>query len=82
MPVLEAMAAGIPVACSDIPPLREIAGDAVLFFDPLDEEAIAKALDRITADAPLRLQLAQAGQERAKQFSWERAARETLSVLT
>ena len=38
MPVLEAMAAGIPVACSDIPPLREVAGDAALFFDPLDED--------------------------------------------
>ena len=63
MPVLEAMAAGIPVACSDIPPLREVAGDAALFFDPLDEDAISSALDRIVTDAPLRAQLAQAGPE-------------------
>ena len=54
MPVLEALAAGIPTACSDIPPLRESAGDAALFFDPLDENAIAAALDRITEDQGLR----------------------------
>jgi glycosyltransferase involved in cell wall biosynthesis len=81
MPVLEAMAAGLPSACSDIPPLREVAGEAALFFDPLDEDAIANALDRIATDAPLRAQLAQAGPERARQFSWERAARETLLAL-
>lgn len=81
MPVLEAMAAGIPVACSDIPPLREVAGDAALFFDPLSEDAIAIALDRIVTDAGLRAQLAQAGPERARLFSWEKAAHETLAAL-
>ena len=81
MPVLEAMAAGIPVACSDIPPLREVAGDAALFFDPMKEDAIADALDRIVTDATLRARLAQAGPERARRFSWERAARETLVAL-
>src|SRR3984957_9194558 len=81
MPVLEAMAAGIPVACSDIPPLREVAGDAVLSFDPLNEDAISIALDRIVTDAPLRARLAHAGPERAHQFTWERAARETLTAL-
>jgi glycosyltransferase involved in cell wall biosynthesis len=82
MPVLEAMAAGIPVACSDIPPLREVAGDAALFFDPLNEDAIADALDRITADTGLRAQLAETGAERARAFTWERAARETLAALS
>jgi glycosyltransferase involved in cell wall biosynthesis len=81
MPVLEAMAAGIPVACSDIPPLREVAGEAALFFDPLSEDAVASALDRITTDAQLRARLALEGPERARRFSWERAARETLSAL-
>ena len=75
------MAAGIPVACSDIPPLREVAGDAALFFDPLDEDAISIALDRIVTDAPLRAQLSQAGPKRAGLFTWERAARETLAAL-
>jgi glycosyltransferase involved in cell wall biosynthesis len=81
MPVLEAMAAGVPVACSDIPPLREVAGEAALFFDPLDEDAIATALDRIVTEEPLRAQLILAGPERASAFSWERAAWETLAAL-
>jgi len=81
MPVLEAMAAGIPVACSDIAPLREVGGDAALFFDPLSEDAIASALDRITTDADLRARLTDAGPERARGFTWERAARETLAAL-
>ena len=81
MPVLEAMAAGIPVACSDIPPLREVVGDAALFFDPLSEDAIEEALDRIVTDEELRAKLSAAGPERASGFTWERAAQETLASL-
>jgi len=81
MPVLEALAAGIPVACSDIPVLREVAGDAALFFDPLDEEGISSALERIMNDASLRDRVAPAGRERAKRFTWERSAERTLNVL-
>jgi glycosyltransferase involved in cell wall biosynthesis len=81
MPVLEALAAGIPTACSDIPPLRESAGDAALFFDPLNEDAIAAALDRITEDQRLRRTLAESGPRQARSFTWERAARQTLAAL-
>ncbi len=81
MPVLEAMAAGIPVACSDIPPLREVAGKSALFFDPSDEDQIAAALDRIAADAPLRATLAAEGRERARAFTWDRCARETRDAI-
>jgi glycosyltransferase involved in cell wall biosynthesis len=81
MPVLEALAAGIPTACSDIPPLREVAGDAALFFDPLSEDAIAAAIERVMNDAPLREQLAQEGPERARPFTWQRSAELTLKVL-
>jgi len=81
MPVLEALAAGIPTACSDIPPLRESAGDAALFFDPLDENAIAAALDRITEDELLRRALAQSGPQQARLFTWENTARKTLEIL-
>jgi glycosyltransferase involved in cell wall biosynthesis len=81
MPVLEALAAGIPTACSDIPALREIAGEAALFFDPLDEDAIAEALDRIAGDEHLRGALALAGPLRARSFTWERTARDTLETL-
>jgi glycosyltransferase involved in cell wall biosynthesis len=81
MPVLEALAAGIPVACADIPPLREVAGDAALLFDPLDEAAIAQALDRVCSDEGLRRKLALAGPERARPFTWERTARMTLDAI-
>jgi glycosyltransferase involved in cell wall biosynthesis len=81
MPVLEALAAGIPTACSDIPHLRESAGDAALFFDPFDEDAIAAALDRITEDERLRRTLAESGPRQARTFTWERTARQTLETL-
>lgn len=81
MPVLEAMAAAIPVACSDIPPLREVAADAALFFDPLDEDAIAASLDRIAEDAELRCKLATASRNRARSFTWRESAALTLEAL-
>ena len=81
MPVLEALAAGIPVACSDIPPLREVAGDAALYFDPLNEDEIASAIERIMSDEELQERLATAGPERARPFTWERCAEQTLQVL-
>jgi glycosyltransferase involved in cell wall biosynthesis len=81
MPVLEAMAAGIPVACADIPALREVADGAALFFDPLDEDALAEALDRIASDAELRRDLAVAGPEHARPYTWNRTAEKTLAVL-
>jgi glycosyltransferase involved in cell wall biosynthesis len=81
MPVLEAIAAGVPVACSEIPPLREVAGDTALYFDPLDEDALASALTRIVSDEPLRANLSRSGRERARGFTWERTARQILDVL-
>lgn len=82
MPVLEALAAGIPVACSDIPPLREVAGDAVLYFDPLTEGDIASAIERVMTDASLQERLATVGRERARPFTWERCAEQTLKILS
>ena len=81
MPVLEALAAGIPVACSDIPPLREVADDAALFFDPLSEDAIASAMERIMSEAPLRERLNRRGRERARGFTWRKSAEQTREVL-
>ncbi|MBV8843762.1 MAG: glycosyltransferase family 4 protein [Bryobacterales bacterium] len=81
MPVLEALAAGIPSACSDIPALREVAGSAALLFDPLNDDSVAAALDRISQDRELRCKLAQAGPERARMFTWERSAETTLKAL-
>jgi glycosyltransferase involved in cell wall biosynthesis len=76
MPVLEAMAAGVPVACSDIPPLREVAGDTALFFDPTDEMAIESAIEKImSADNTV------SARERAREFTWNRTAAATLEAI-
>ncbi len=81
MPVVEALAAGIPSACSDIEPLTSISGGAALHFDPDDENAIANALAVLAGDAQVRERLIAAGPLRARQFSWETTARETLNAL-
>lgn len=67
IPVLEAMALGTPVACSRIPALREVAGDAALFFDPEDETSIADALQFLWTSRSTREALAEAGRTRAAQ---------------
>ena len=77
LPVLEAMARGVPGACSDRASLPEVAGDAALLFDPADATAIRTAIERLLGDASLRERLRAAGLARAAQFSWERTARET-----
>jgi glycosyltransferase involved in cell wall biosynthesis len=80
LPVLEAMACAAPVACSNSSSLPEIAGEAALFFDPAEVDSISDTLRRILRDAHLQAQLRAAGPRRAGQFSWDRAARETLAV--
>jgi glycosyltransferase involved in cell wall biosynthesis len=81
LPVLEALAAGVPLACSSIEPLAGIAGDAALEFDPHDTAAIVAAMTRVTDDAALRDRLAVAGPERASLFSWTATAEATLAAL-
>jgi glycosyltransferase involved in cell wall biosynthesis len=79
LPVLEAMARGVPVACSNRSALPEVAGDAALLFDPEDVAAIADALERLLTDDALAQRLGEAGREQAQQFSWRRAAEGTLA---
>jgi glycosyltransferase involved in cell wall biosynthesis len=81
MPVVEAMAAGVPTACSRIAPLTGIVADAAVQFDPADTGAMADAMLRISSDDALRRRLAEAGPRRAAQFSWHAAAEATLQVL-
>jgi len=78
MPVLEAMAAAVPVACSDIPPLGEIAGETVRYFDPASETEIRSALEALAHGAIPT----EAAHERALEFTWHKAARETLDYLS
>jgi glycosyltransferase involved in cell wall biosynthesis len=80
-PVLEAMACGAPVVCSEAASLPEVAGEAAMRVNPLDTSALARALRQVLADPGLRARLAAAGYDQITRFSWERAARETWAVL-
>lgn len=75
MPVLEAFRAGVPVVCSSVTSLLELAGDAALFFDPDRPEDIANAISRLWQDEALRHVLLERGRSRVKEFSWVRTAR-------
>ena len=81
LPVAEALAAGIPTACSAIEPVKSIAGDAAVQFDPEDEASILDALVRLTSDKQLRTRLAEAGPRQAAEFSWRKTAAATLAAL-
>jgi glycosyltransferase involved in cell wall biosynthesis len=78
LPVLEAMARGVPVACSNASSLPEVAGEAALLFDPHDEAAIAYAISRLLGDESLRARLQALGVAQVQRFTWERTARLTL----
>jgi len=81
LPVLEALAAGVPTACSAIEPLNSMAGEAALRFDPRDQEALLAAMCRITEDEALRRTLSGDGPARAAHFSWRFTAQTTLEAL-
>jgi glycosyltransferase involved in cell wall biosynthesis len=81
LPVLEALACGVPVAASWGSSLPEVAGSAALYFDPLDVDELAGVLRRLLAEAPLRRRLSEAGPARAREFTWERCAAATQAVL-
>ncbi len=80
LPVLEAMACGVPVVTSNCSALPEVAGDAACLVDPYDEAAIAKGMESVLADVSKREELVQRGLKRSTVFSWQRTARETLEV--
>jgi glycosyltransferase involved in cell wall biosynthesis len=81
MPVIEAMACGTPVITSTSSSLPEVAGEAALLVDPLDTNAIAAAIMQMIDNATLRETLRQRGLARARLFTWEACARQTLEVL-
>jgi glycosyltransferase involved in cell wall biosynthesis len=78
---VEAMASGAPVVCADTEFARELCGDAVCYFKVDDKYELINALGKILADSKLRAEKVEKGFSRAKMFSWEREARETLSLL-
>lgn len=81
IPLLEAMASSVPIACSDIPVLREVADDAALYFDPDDTVDMSAILDKLMKDKDLCRDLVEKGKERAQKFSWQKAAQETLDYI-
>lgn len=81
LPLLEAMASGTPVACSNVSSIPEVAGDAAEYFDPGQPAAIASAVRRLLNDHRLRRDLVRRGLERSRRFSWTRTAERTLEIL-
>jgi glycosyltransferase involved in cell wall biosynthesis len=80
LPVLEAMACGTPVVCAKAAALQEVAGDAALFFDPLNVEEMAGAVHRVIGSRSLRDDLGARGLGQAARFSWEGTATQTKRV--
>ena len=80
MPVLEAMTLGAPVVTSNTSSLPEVAGDAALLIDPNDPISLAEAILSVISDSQLRNRLIHKGKERAKLYSWEHTAKETLKA--
>jgi glycosyltransferase involved in cell wall biosynthesis len=80
LPILEAMAAGVAVACSSSAALPEVAGDAALYFDPFSIEDMARQISRLALDQGLRAELCRLGRDNLARFSWDVAAQKTLSA--
>jgi glycosyltransferase involved in cell wall biosynthesis len=81
LPVIEAMACGVPVICSHMEPLIEVAGDAALFVNPLDSKAIANGIVSLLQSQEMRAELVAKGYRRAQEFGWENTARTTLDFV-
>jgi glycosyltransferase involved in cell wall biosynthesis len=81
IPVLEAFQAKIPVLVANNSCLTEVGGDAVVGFDPYNEQALATAIEYLLNNETAREVLIQKGQERLKHFSWENTAKELMSVF-
>ena len=80
LPVIEAMARGVPVVCSEAASLPEAAGDAALMFDPLNTDELSAALERLAEDAELRARLRAKGLKRAEALTWQSCAEHTLEA--
>lgn len=80
LPVIEAMAHGVPIACSNTGALPEVVGEAAMLFDPASIESMTDAMDRILSDQDLSGRLASAAASRGLTFGWRRSAEHTLQV--
>lgn len=82
MQILEAFAANVPVATSKVSSMPEVAGEAAVYFGPIDVVEIKNAIKSVLMDKSLADRLREKGRNRLKDFSWEKCARETLKILT
>jgi glycosyltransferase involved in cell wall biosynthesis len=80
MPILDAMANGVPVLTSNASALQEVSGDAALLVDPLDVASIADGLRTLTEDQSLRDELTRKGLDHCKEFTWEKSVEQTWDV--
>jgi glycosyltransferase involved in cell wall biosynthesis len=80
MPLLEAMASGVPIVASRTSSIPEVIGDAGVLVDPLRISDIREAILKLLQDSSLRSSFREKGIQRAKEFTWERAAQETLKI--
>jgi glycosyltransferase involved in cell wall biosynthesis len=81
LPMVEAMACGVPTIASNTSCLPEISGNALVYFDPLSVEDMAMSMETVLRDSELRRHLSENGIDRARDFTWESCARQTLDVL-
>ncbi|MBU1203100.1 glycosyltransferase family 4 protein [Patescibacteria group bacterium] len=81
LPILEAMASGVPVVCSDMPVLHEVAGEAAVYFDPDNPQDIKDKMTQVYQEERLREILIAKGLKRAGNFSWQKCAQETLDYI-
>lgn len=81
LPIIEAMACGVPAITSNLASMKEVAGDNALLVDPRNIEMIFQAINRLTDDIQLRTALIKKGLARAKKFSWLNCAQETLKLI-
>ena len=80
MPLLEAMASGVPIVAAKTSSIPEVIGNAGILVDPLNISEMAEAVRRVLSDPSLRASLTEKGIQRARGFTWERAAQETLRI--
>ncbi len=80
LPIIKSLKVGTPVITSNNSSLKEIASECAILVDPMSENDIAKAIEKITQSSKLRQQLSQKGIEVAKKFSWKKTAQQTLQV--
>lgn len=80
-PILEAMAQGVPVIAAESSSLPEVGGDAAVYFQPKNAEALAASIRQVTSDEGMRTELLARGRKRIEQFSWKKAAAETAEVF-